>query len=384
MIRRAWVLIPLFVAVAPAPVALADDQQPAPPVFEEVLPTLDEALELIDQHGDLPRRTFLFGEDQRSNRRKINDLLDQAISTLGVSGLSEKRDQIRELEQKIRDARTLIAEYQRKRISAPAADSQGLLSRANPFSNSREDYDKAIAAEEQNIAAWQEDSSRLRGEFAQALRSVGLELDEAAVEALLASVTGDDIVAMAIVFDNVRLVTDKLQFLTEESGEQLDTAKRYYGMYVVLVEVLNHIQEQFILEVQDQYIPALHDLDEQAQKNIEQAERLIRRKGGDEKILRANIAANETTRQAARHYVDYLTQQADMVRTENAEVKKTLATAMNTYETVKLSSDLAALMETGRQSFNALMRLRLPYLREFQNESIRREFQRMTEQLRKE
>lgn len=353
-------------------------------VFEEVLPTLDETVELIDKHGDLPSRTFLFGEDKRSNRRKINDLLDEAVEALGVSGLSERRDQIRELEENIRGAHRTIGDYQRKRISAPKRDSLSVLGKANPFTTTREEYDQMIAAEQENIAAWEEDLAKLRAEFAAQLRSVGLELDDAAVEGLLSSVTGDDIVTMAVVFDNVRQVTDQLQTLTEQSGEQLDTAKRYYGMYVVLVEVLNHIQESFIEQVHEEHIPALEKFREQAAENIKQAERLIKRKGGDEKVLRGNIVANETTRRAAELYIDYLRQQSQMVKVENEEVKKTLATAMNTYETVKLSSDLAALMETGRQSFNALMRLRLPYLREFRNEAIKREFQRMTEQLRKD
>lgn len=360
------------------------EAEPIGPVFEGVAPRLEEGVKLIDKQEKLPNRTLLFGEDKRSNRRKIEALLDEAIEALGVSGLNEQREQIHEVEKKVREGHRTIGEYQRKRVSAPKRQSLGVLGRANPFTTTRERYEELIANEQENIAAWEAELKKLRTAFAASLKSVGLELDDASVESLLSSVTGDDVVSMAIVFDNVRKVTDQLQILTEQSGEQVDTARRYYGMYVVLVEVLDHIQETFIADVNDRHVPALGKFAEQAQKNIDEAERLIKKKGGDERVLRANIAANQTTRQAAELYAKYLKEQAQMVRNENAEVKKTLATAMNTYRTVKLSSDLAALMASGRQSFNTLMRLRLPYLREFQNEAMKKEFQRMTERLKKE
>ena len=358
------------------------EQEPAGEEFERVLPTLEETLELLDKEENLPKRTWLWGEDQRSNRRRIDVLLDEAIESLGISGLNEARDQIHELEQQVRDTRRTISEYQRKRVSAPKHDSLGVVGKT--LKTTREDYDKLISEEEANIAEWENEMTRLRGEFAGSLRGIGLELDEEAVAGLLASVTGDDVVSMAIVFDNVRRVTDQLQNLTEQSGEDLETAKRYYGMYVVLVEVLNHIQQSFIDQVKEDHVPALRKFEEQATKNIEEAQDLIRGGKGDEAVLRGNITANETTRRAAQLYVSYLEQQAQMVEAENEQVKKTLATARNTYATVKLSSDLATLMESGRQSFNTLMKLKLPYLREFKNDALRREFERMTEQLRGE
>jgi hypothetical protein len=54
---------------------------------------------------------------------------------------------------------------------------------------------------------------------------------------------------------------------------------------------------------------------------------------------------------------------------------------VNTYETVKLSSDVASLIQAGRKNFDTLMQLRLPYLREFRNEVMNKEFKRMTKTL---
>ena len=100
------------------------------------------------------------------------------------------------------------------------------------------------------------------------------------------------------------------------------------------------------------------------------------------RVVSANIESNKLTQQTAILYIDYLQRNAALIEEENRRAQKNLATAMNTYNTVKLSSDVASLMKSGRRDFEALMKLQIPQLREFSNESIRREFERMTVELR--
>lgn len=381
---------PWLQAQAPGAEAEKPSETPAPlpqpdgigPLFEKVYPKLDKTLDLVDKHEKLPDRTLIFGDDKRSNRARIDRLLDEAIDALEIGGIADLRATLRQVEQNIRASHQNITQYQRKRVSAPQEDTLNLLDKANPFVVTKEGYDKLIESERANIAAWEKDLAGLKAEFARTLKEIGLDLDAQAVDGLLSSVSGDDMVTLALVFDNVKRVTDQLEILTGESSEDPQTAKRYYGMYVVLVNILDRIQKQFIADIQDRHVPALEGYVKQADVNIEQARRLIRSGGGDEAALLNNIAANETTRETATLYVAYLIEQAEMVRNENKSVERTLATAMNTYQTVKLSSDVAALIQAGRESFDTLMRLRLPYLREFRNEAIRREFQRMTESLK--
>jgi hypothetical protein len=187
---------------------------------------------------------------------------------------------------------------------------------------------------------------------------------------------------MAVVFDNIKHVTTQLQRLTEESGEALDVSKRYYGMYVVMIHVMDRIQKTFVRDIHEKHIPKLEEFASKADQNINQARALIEVDGGEQELLEANIASNELTRATAKLYIEYLHRNADLIAAENARAQKNLATAMNTYDTVKLSSDVAALMNTGRRDFEALMKLQVPALREFNNEAIRKEFQRMTAELR--
>ncbi|MEO1615849.1 MAG: hypothetical protein AAFV88_08385 [Planctomycetota bacterium] len=352
-------------------------------LLENVMPTLEETRELVDQHAELPDDSAIpFKLDKRSNSAAINELLDEAIIALSVSEVSDYRDRIRDANQSIAASQEKIADYRRKRLAAAYAKDQSSIDKVNPFELSKEAIDEVIKDEKQSIASRRAELKELKVTFAKELERIGVEVDEQGVEALLSSVSGDDIVTMAVVFDNIKQLTTQLQTLTEESDEALETSKRYYGMYVVMVHVMDRIQKTFIRDVEEKHVPKLREFIAKADENIRQAKKLIEVNGGDPKVLRGNIQSNEVTRKTATLYISYLKQNASLIASENRLAEKNLATAINTYDTVKLSSDVAALMRSGRRDFETLMRLQVPSLREFGNEAIRKEFERMTGRLR--
>ena len=352
-------------------------------LFEEVVPILEETRGLVDQHADLPDKSRLpFTEDKQSNSAAINELLDAAIVILGNSEVSDYRQKIRDANELIQGSHEAIADYRRQRVSAKWARDQSQIDKVNPFELSKESIDEQIENEEKEIQKQEKRLVELKKQFAKELSDIGVVVDEAAVESLLSSVSGDDIVSMAVVFENIKNVTAQLQNLTQQSGEALDVSKRYYGMYVVMVHVMDRIQKSFVRDVREKHIPKLKAFSKQADENIAQARSIIELKGGDRVLLSANIESNKLTQQTAILYIDYLQRNAALIEAENRRAQKNLATAMNTYNTVKLSSDVASLMKSGRRDFDALMKLQIPQLREFSNESIRREFERMTVELR--
>ncbi len=352
-------------------------------LFESVLPPLDQARGLVDLHAELPDSSYIpFKTDKESNLVAINELLDQAIEVLSVSEVSDYRGRIRDANQSIASSQEKIADYRRQRVSAAWAKDQSQIDKVNPFELSKEAIDEQIKNEQGEIERQKQELVKLKKTFASELSKIGVEVDEAGVESLLASVSGDDIVTMAVVFDNIKHLTEQLQDLTEQSGEALEVSKRYYGMYVVMIHVMDRIQKTFVRDVNEKHVPKLQEFSDQADQNIAQARALIKVNGGDAKTLNANIASNLLTKETAALYIKYLKHNAGLIAAENKRAQKNLATAMNTYDTVKLSSDVAELMSTGRRDFETLMKLQVPTLREFGNESIRREFERMTSELR--
>lgn len=352
-------------------------------LFEKVVPTLDKARKLVDRHDSLPKRRFLLlrplGGDQFSNEAETRELLDEAIEMLDSSPLRDRWKKLYATRQLVRKGHHKLADYRQRRIFAPREKETGFFDR--PFIYTKEDIDEMIGTEEKEISENEKAIEKLKDEIVKVLKELHLEIDRDGLESLLSSVSGDDFVSMISLFDNIRQLTGQLQDLTEQSGEALDIAKRYYGMHVVLVKIMDRMQERFISEIDREHIPRLQGYGKTAEENIRQALELIRKEGGEEEILRSNIESNELTQRAAKLYTEYLLQNADLIRSENQQIKKNLATALNTYKTVKLSSDVSRLMKTGRQNFEALMQLQIPPLREFRNEMLRKEYQRMTTEL---
>lgn len=352
-------------------------------LFENVLPTLQEARGLVDRHSSLPDRSRIpFTEDKTTNSAAINELLDQAIESLQISEVSDVRQEIRDANLAISESRDKIADFQRQRVSASWEKDQSRIEKVNPFELSKEALDESIKLEREAIENQEDQLAKLKETFAAELEKIGVKVDDDGIDSLLSSVSGDEIVTMAVVFDNIKQVATQLQTLTEESGETLDVSKRYYGMYVVMVQVMDRIQKTFVRDVEQKHIPKLKEFAAKADQNVAQAQSLIDANGGDKETLTANIASNRLTRKTAELYIQYLNRNADLISQENKLAEKNLATAMNTYDTVKLSSDVATLMSTGRRDFDTLMKLKVPSLREFNNQAIRKEFERMTGELR--
>ena len=53
---------------------------------------------------------------------------------------------------------------------------------------------------------------------------------------------------MNVIFQNVKQVTQQLQELTQETNENLEFARKYYGMVVILNRIIVKMQESLFLK----------------------------------------------------------------------------------------------------------------------------------------
>lgn len=276
-----------------------------------------------------------------------------------------------------------MSEYREERISAPrASELTSKIDKYNPFTSTKEDYDALIAEAEAQIAEDKDEMAKLRREFSASLRATGIRVSEAAADSLLETVSGDDFISMCVVFDNLKLITLLLHELTDESGEDPETAKRYYGMYVIIAKVLDRVQTQYVATIEERFIPELDRLAQRAHKNIDEARELIESKGGDPAALESNIEANTVTINAAEYYVEYLNEMGALIEGQHEETERILATAINTYRTVDVSVNVGELIINGSKSLDRLMKLKMPELRAFNNELLRKEYQRLNAKMR--
>lgn len=341
-------------------------------VWENVVPTLDSALVLEERHGELPEKSWI-GTDQRSNREEINALLDEAVQILSTSPIQNYRERIRVLQARIEQARAEIADARQKRIAAPAEST---------LKKTVADYDRSIASLEDDIDRLNGELASVKREFADELRGLGLDLGDDQIELLLSTVVGDNMIDLGVLFDNVKAITQQLEVLVAQSGEDLQSARRYYGLYVVLLQALNRMHLQIEEAIGEQYVPQIDAIIARAQALSGETRRLQRDSPDRQDLLAANLAAQQLTVRAAEIYRRYLGDQATQVEQARSELEKDIATAWNTYETVRVSGELVSLVRSSKQLLEGLMNRQVPALRPFENLEMQREFQKLTEQLR--
>ena len=351
------------------------EQATAPPiVWKRIIPELEEIRRLEDRHDSLPRFS-LFGADRGNNREKIDEILEDTAEILGISPASDLRGEILSLEEENSVSRERIADLKEKRISAP--DNAIFGDTVPKIDDQIDRLMVAISEREAEI----DDKRQL---FADQVRSMGLDLSLDQVDFLLSTVVGDEVIDIAIAFYNVKRITRDLERLTSESLEDIEIARRYYGMYTVLLQSMDALYEASLHSIDDRYLIEIGGIVARTQELMTQTGILISRADENHRsALQGNIRAQEFTLEAATMYQKYLEQQRSGLREAKRKLQRNLDVAKNTYETVKISGDLLQVMRTSGDLFELLFNLHVPELRPFENIEMRREFEKLTIQLRR-
>ena len=344
-------------------------------MLSALLRKLDKGLDLIEEQKTLSESAGWFRADKTSKQKEIDALLDEAIALLEIPEIGHYRQDIAYSEKKVARSRERIATYRRAQLTAPISPVLGM--EQVPGFVTKAGYDTKIEHENENIDRHTDFIKETRIDFLAQIRSIGVFLTDEQFEVLLSTVNGDDFIDMALAFETVKGVTAQLQTLTQDSGEDVKTAKKYYGMYTVLLRILDHMQNKFILDIDEDSLPTLDDYELRARVNIQEAEDAIRA-GGNSDVLRQNIDSNELTVRALQLYRQYLIGQREEISAKNAELKLQMLAADNTYNTVMLAAQVVSLLKTGIKNFDTLSALEPPELSGFENQELRDEFLRLS------
>ena len=348
--------------------------------FEQAHGALDAALDAFDDQSDLPKTEELAFYDflsrtKESENEKMEGYLDAAAGALGISSISDRRNRIVDVRAEIKATRGELTVYQRKIISAP-------LKSLNPLVVTESGYQKRIDTAKEKILLLEETITKEKEELVEELQRIGMKLDADKIDMLLESITGDEFVRVSIIFDNAKKFALQLEQLTEQTGEDLDAAQKYYGVYLMLLKTVERLQSKFIENVDKEYYPKLDQFAEKAKQNIVEAKKAINA-GADAEVLQNNIQSNQLTFDATQLYKQGLAQQKRQMMIANKECKANILTATNTYKTVALSKDVANLLATSRRAFDSISNLAVPDLRQFENAKMREAFGKLTQELRK-
>ncbi len=358
-----------------------DTEDPTPEeLWERVSPKLNDALTVYDrkERRETPESSRIPGRTTREScQSELDEILDAVLAVLGTCGAAGYRAQIRDLQSANTDSQTRIVKYREQMLLARSEKSQNFME--GLVRQSKEALTDSIADEADRISERNQQIGNLKAGFREHLQRIGIRVAPETADSFLLPVE-DDVLSMAAAISNIGLITEQLQELVDASREAPAETKRYYGMYLLLVMAVSRIQNHFVQDIDERFLPKITQRVQEASRHIADAQAQLKAAGPKE-ALQANIAANRRTMEACRLLADMLRGQRMTVLDENRRVRTQEAAAINTYRTVCLSINVAELIGYCQAAFRALRELRLPPLRPFQNVQLNDELHRLAERV---
>ncbi|WP_419779211.1 hypothetical protein [Maridesulfovibrio sp.] len=347
-------------------------------VWSEVHPLLSEAVSELDLRGSVPDSSWNpLKADKGSVDNKINDLLDECIEILGISGMSETKDAIRDLQNDSRYCREKIAELKTERLAAPKEVKKWEIWKKDVAAIDDKIKELTIREEENGKRV-----DNMIDVLLEEMRKIGMKVDREQVETLVYSVTGDDDVRLVSVFNNVKLITAELQRLTAEANENIEMAKRYYGMHTLLLRILLNLYENYERKIDDVYQIKIAEIIRKQEELIQRTlEKINSEPPKYRGIYKTNLAAQGLTVRTAKMYGQYLAKNRERIAGAREGITHEYDVAFNTYETVQGAHSLIVLMRNANAMLDRISELQTPDLMVFQNSEMKNEFIKLTNRL---
>lgn len=345
-------------------------------VWTDLLAKMTDAKAVYDDMQAAPESSW-FKTDKSNYREDFNELLDEMIVLLEDDSVTYTRQRVGILHDLIKQKQMQIAEHMEERISAPVE---------HLVKTTKAEHDRKVKNLKTEISEIKEEIANTKVRLSNRLQELGIDLNREQVTVLLTRVDAENIIEMSVVFEILKDVTVQLMELSKSSGENIETAKKYYGMHVVLMEAVVHIQDKYIELVSNKYIPKLDDIVDKTNelKAITLNNLKVEQQEHRRSIYQNNLKAQDITIKTAQLYKKMIYEQRQKVAQARSNSYQDLKLAANTYATVQISSELLKLLNESKNAFDVLMNLQAPEIIPFENLEIQKRFEQMSLELTKQ
>ncbi|MEM7618879.1 MAG: hypothetical protein AAF228_00260 [Pseudomonadota bacterium] len=334
---------------------------------------------------NLPRRSDFFvavppwAETREDRETIIRELMDSALEIVTDSPITEYQTQLKKRQATIVKLKDQITTLQERRLDAPK---DSLL--PSLLTETVSSIDENIKELNTRIEGNQEVISDIKAKIMLDFQSKNIDISPEQLDLLLGSVLGNDIVKLVAAFDAAKVIDTRLGKLMAQNNESLKSARRYFAMHAALFAMLLHAQNELVAKIDTVYLKKLNQIISNIRTAKRKTTKLLRQKNRPDqrRILLANRKSQAFSEKVASFYRDYLRTQRNQILKSRRRTLRDLSIADNTYETVEASFQLHTLIEESKSSFRAIERLEAPGFDQiFQNDQLRREFEKLTEKL---
>ena len=330
----------------------------------------DKTVELINELKTLPDKSYWFWvTDRRDQNKKIRKQLRKVREILLSTNAQEIMEDIDDIDSDIADLNEDIREVKENRQLDP---------------DKRAKYDEKL----DKLMAKKTDLEARRRERAKVvcaeLRSLGLNVGGEAAENCLFTINFGDLIDGVVVAKNVSCVVENLRELMA-TGD-VDAARRYFGMYLVMVDVQIDCFESYIDKSQHgEWRGRIGRIICDASLARQKAYMAAEEDGYSEeqkKIFLNNAKINESTMSAADAYLRVLDAHEKIINDKLTAARRIREVVANSLETVNLAGDFLRLAKSNQDAFDSLLQLDLPPIEMFNDAAVQQEFLAITKKLK--
>ena len=326
--------------------------------------------ELREEMKSLPNRGFwFFTKDKRDQEVKIRQQLLEVRKLLLSTTAREILEKVDALDASIADLNREIAETTELRTLDPdkAKDCNAKIEKLTKRRTALEGRRKVEA-------------KKVYDE----LRALGLTVSGASAENCLFTVNFGELIDGVVVAQNVAAVVDNLRQLM--TTDDIAAARRYYGMYLVLVDVQILCFKDYLAKSRTgEWRQGINRIKSDAQKARESALQNARDDtftADQHKIFRHNAEINASTLKAVDAYIKVLDAHEDIIEQKLGIAEKIRKVVASSSETINLAGDFVRLAKANQEAFNALIKLELPPIQMFDDTMVQQEFESITKKLK--
>ena len=344
---------------------------------------IDSIRLFVEDVGELKKKQTkassftIISKSKKDYRIKIDEVLKEIEPVLFDGQVVNYSERIRKAKRGIEDFEEKKVELNEKIIFAPEESSL--------FNTSKDELRKEIEKIEILTKKSEKLIDKLEFDLKRKMSALGIKLTREQIRIMTTRIDGDDLAKSFAIFDVTKQITKTLGQMMEQNSFSGSATTKYYGIYVILSEILGYSQRQYIEKIDEIYLPALTVIEKNIEDSIDFAKNSIKETDNEQnkKILESNIEANKFSLSVLGKYKEILIGQRNSIEKAVERTNEQIMVAYSTYDTAVNSANLINLISQTQESFNKIMDMQLPEIIPFENSELENKFNEISEQLLK-
>ena len=344
---------------------------------------IDSIRLFVEDVGELKKKQTkassftIISKSKKDYRIKIDEVLKEIEPVLFDGQVVNYSERIRKAKRGIEDFEEKKVELNEKIIFAPEESSL--------FNTSKDELRKEIEKIEILTKKSEKLINKLEFDLKRKMSALGIKLTREQIRIMTTRIDGDDLAKSFAIFDVTKQITKTLGLMMEQNSFSGSATTKYYGIYVILSEILGYSQRQYIEKIDEIYLPALTVIEKNIEDSIYFAKNSIKETDNEQnkKILESNIEANKFSLSVLGKYKEILIGQRNSIEKAVERTNEQIMVAYSTYDTAVNSANLINLISQTQESFNKIMDMQLPEIIPFENSELENKFNEISEQLLK-